>query len=80
MWQPRVDILLRELMDAPSVLRLSYVADVEDESLVNRRLGKLKQDIMDAWVELEGDYELVVESEIFWRLGGPPKQSKEASE
>ncbi len=79
MWQPRVDILLKELMDAPSVLRLSYVADVEDESLVNRRLEKLKQDIMDAWIELEGDYELVVESEIFWRLGGPPRQSKEAS-
>ena len=79
MWMPRVDLLLSELMNAPSVLRLSYVADVEEEALVNRRLDKLKKDIMDAWRDLDGDYELIVESEIFWRLGGPPKKSKEAS-
>ena len=78
-WLPRVDLLLRELQKAPSVLRLSYVADVEDESLVNRRLDRLKNDIMDAWQELDGQYELVVEPEIFWRLGGPPDKSKEAS-
>ena len=79
MWLPRVDLLLSELRNAPSVLRLAYVADVEDEALVNRRLEKLKKDIMDAWRELDGDYELVVESEIFWRLGGPPAKSREAS-
>jgi hypothetical protein len=58
---------------------LSYVADVEDEALVNERLAVLKSDIITAWQELDGQYELVVEPEIFWRLGGPPEKSKEVS-
>jgi hypothetical protein len=28
---------------------------------------------MDAWTELACCYELVVEPEIYWRLGGPPE-------
>jgi uncharacterized repeat protein (TIGR01451 family) len=79
-WLPRIDLLLNELRNAPSVLRLSYVADVEDESLVNRRLDKLKNDIMQAWQDLDGQYELVVEPEIFWRLGGPPGKARGADE
>ena len=71
LWLPRVELLLTELKKAPSVLRLSYVADVESESLVNRRLDALKDRIMTAWEEI-GSYELVVEPEIFWRLGGAP--------
>jgi uncharacterized repeat protein (TIGR01451 family) len=77
-WLPRIDLLLQELQKAPSVLRLSYVADVEDEALVNRRLSRLKQDITAAWQDLDSGYELVVEPEVFWRLGGPPEKSKEA--
>jgi hypothetical protein len=77
-WRPRIDLLLRELQKAPSVLRLSYVADVEEESLVNRRLDALKGDIMDAWEAMDCCYELVVEPEIFWRLGGPPETAREA--
>jgi hypothetical protein len=68
------------LQKAPAVLRLSYVADVEDEALVNRRLNLLKNDIMTAWEDLDADYELVVEPEIFWRLGSPPEKSKEAGQ
>ena len=79
-WLPRIDVLLRELLKAPSVLRLSYVADVEDEALVNRRLGKLKSDIVSAWGELDAGYELIVEPEVFWRLGDPPEKSKEAGQ
>jgi hypothetical protein len=79
-WLPRIDVLLRELLKAPSVLRLSYVADVEDEALVNRRLGKLKSDIVSAWGELDAGYELIVEPEVFWRLGNPPEKSKEAGQ
>jgi hypothetical protein len=74
-WQPRIDTLLQELQKAPSVLRLSYVADVEDEGLVNRRLDRLKSDISAAWQEMDCCYELVIEPEIFWRLGGPPGKS-----
>ena len=75
-WLPRMDILLDELQNAPAVLRLSYVADVEDESLVDRRLEKLKNDIMVAWQELNCCYELVIEPEVFWRRGGPVDNSK----
>ena len=45
-WRPRIELLLTELKKAPAVLRLSYVADVESESLVNKRLDALKQQIM----------------------------------
>jgi uncharacterized repeat protein (TIGR01451 family) len=79
-WRTRIDVLLSELQKAPSVLRLSYVADVEDEALVNRRLDRLKNDISGAWQELDCCYELVIEPEIFWRLGGPPGRSMEAGQ
>jgi hypothetical protein len=72
-WRPRIKLLLTELSKAPAVLRLAYVADVESESLVNKRLETLKQQIMTAWEEQNCCYELVVEPEIFWRLGGPPE-------
>jgi len=77
-WRSRVDLLLDELQRGPAILRLSYVADVEDESLVNQRLDLLKDQIMGAWEELNCCYELVVEPEVFWRLGGPPSKPKEA--
>ena len=79
-WQPRIDLLIRELRNAPSVLRLSYVADVEPEALVERRLESLKRQIMDAWAQEEAAYELVIEPEIFWRLGEPPEQPNEVSQ
>jgi uncharacterized repeat protein (TIGR01451 family)/fimbrial isopeptide formation D2 family protein len=79
-WRPRIELLLTELKKAPSVLRLSYVADVEEESLVNRRLDSLKGDIVTAWEEMDCCYELVIEPEIFWRLGAPPDQAREAGQ
>ena len=75
-WRPRMDMLLEELQKGPAVLRLSYVADVEGEALVERRLDTLKADIMAAWKEQDCCYELVIEPEIFWRLGAPPDQGK----
>ena len=78
-WRPRIDLLLEELQKGPAVLRLSYVADVEAESLVQRRLHALKDEIMVAWEELNCCYKLVIEPEIFWRLGSPPVKSKEQS-
>jgi hypothetical protein len=75
-WRPRITLLIDELQKAPAVLRLSYVADVESEALVDRRLDSLKDQIMTAWQELNCCYELVIEPEIFWRLGGPPHKPK----
>ena len=73
-WVPRVDLLLEELRKAPAVLRLSYVADLESESLVNQRLANLKSRIMDSWRASGSGYELIVEPEVHWRLGGPVEQ------
>ena len=39
----------RSCSKAPAVLRLSYLADVEDAALVQRRLEAVKQQITDAW-------------------------------
>jgi len=79
-WRPRIIVLLNELSKAPAVLRLAYVADVESESLVNKRLESLKQLIMTEWEEQSFGYKLVVEPEVFWRLGGPPDSPREVRE
>ncbi len=75
-WLPRIDMLIEELQRSPATLRLSYVADVEDASLVERRLETLKGEIMTAWQDLNCCYELVIEPEIFWRLGEAADTSK----
>ncbi|WP_239026847.1 isopeptide-forming domain-containing fimbrial protein [Geomonas oryzisoli] len=68
-WQPRIDLLLKELRKAPAVLRLSYLAEVESKALVERRLKALKAEISGKW----GDgYPLTIETEVFWRRGAPP--------
>jgi len=70
-WVPRIDLLIKHLKVKPSVLRLSYLADVDDESIVEDRLKKVKQDIIDKWLVNE-KYKLTIETEIFWRRGEPP--------
>jgi uncharacterized repeat protein (TIGR01451 family) len=75
-WQPRMDLLIAELRKAPSVLRLSYLGDVEDEDLVQRRLKVVKQQILDAWKAGDAGYALDVEPEVFWRRGAPPKPAR----
>jgi large repetitive protein len=73
-WRPRLDLLLQELRKAPAVLRLSYVADTEDAALVDRRVNAVRQQVTEAW-DAAKSYPLTIEPEIFWRRGGPPKQS-----
>jgi len=73
-WRPRLDLLLEELQKAPAVLRLSYVADIEDSALVDRRVAAVKKQVAEAWEALNCCYALSIESEIFWRLGAPPEQ------
>ena len=75
-WRPRLQLLMNELKKAPAVLRLSYLADVEDEELVTRRLSVLKNEIAQSWRELNCCYQLSIEQTVFWRLGGPPKQAE----
>ena len=72
-WRPRLDLLLTELRASPAVLRLSYLADLEDPQLVDARLKALRHQIEDAWQATEGDpsYELAIEPDVFWRRGEP---------
>jgi uncharacterized repeat protein (TIGR01451 family) len=74
-WKPRVDVLLGELRKAPSVLRLSYVADTEDAALVERRMQALKRQLTESWDAEKDSYVLTIEPEVFWRRGAPPKRS-----
>jgi large repetitive protein len=76
-WQPRLDMLMKELQKAPAVLRLSYLADVENEQLVQRRLEVIKTEIASRWQSQNANatYQLTIEPEVFWRLGAPPQQA-----
>ncbi|MFA0791604.1 isopeptide-forming domain-containing fimbrial protein [Microbulbifer echini] len=73
-WQSRVELLLEKLSEAPSVLRLSYLAENEDPDLVEERLQTIKADIAEQWARSYGDYELTIETEVFWRRGAPPSK------
>ncbi len=66
-WKPRIDLLIGELNKAPSVLRITYLADTEDGGLVDDRLEAVKAMIEEKW----DGYPLTIESEIHWRRGGP---------
>jgi hypothetical protein len=74
-WRPRLDVLLGELRKAPSMLRLSYVADTEDAALVERRMQAVKRQLTEAWDSEKDRYVLTIEPEVFWRRGAPPKRS-----
>ncbi|MCG6909780.1 MAG: DUF11 domain-containing protein [Deltaproteobacteria bacterium] len=70
-WKPRLAMLIDELHKAPSVLRLSYLADVESKSLVNKRVAALKKKVSRQWKKSNGQYRLSIETEVFWRRGKP---------
>ena len=70
-WAPKIDRLIEELKRGPAVLRLSYLADVEREGLVRERLKALKKEIARQWDRAGGGYQLTIETEVFWRRGGP---------
>ncbi len=76
-WRPRLDLLLTELRKSRSVLHLSYLADVEDQQLVERRLEAVAKSIGDAWRALNCCYELSIEREVYWLRGSPPKEPLE---
>jgi large repetitive protein len=75
-WRPRLELLMKELQKAPAILRLSYLADVENEQLVQRRVEALKREITSRWQSLNGGYQLTIEPEVFWRLGAPPQHAE----
>ncbi len=74
-WKQRIELLIRELKKAASVLRLSYLAETEDESLVNDRIKLVKEEVAKLWREEKEVYDLTIETEVFWRTGAPPEKS-----
>jgi len=70
-WTHRIDQLLEELRKGPSVLRLSYLGDVEPKGLALERLAALKKEITSRWKPSGSGYQLTIETEIFWRRGAP---------
>ena len=74
-WLPRFDLLIEELTKGPSILRLTYLADLEDPKLVEKRVRVVKQAIVDRWKAVDGGYRLELENDVFWRLGAPAKRA-----
>jgi len=70
-WVSRIDMLLAELQKAPSIMRLSYLAENETESEVKDRLGSISDLISGRWQALNCCYRLSIENEVFWRKGKP---------
>jgi uncharacterized repeat protein (TIGR01451 family)/fimbrial isopeptide formation D2 family protein len=70
-WHAKLRVLVEELKRSTAILRLSYLADVEREGLVRDRVEALRQEIARLWDIAEGNYPLTVETEVFWRRGGP---------
>lgn len=74
-WTPRFGMLLDELRKSPAILRISYLADVEEPGTVKARLEAIKREMSGRWAELNCCYQLQIETEIFWRRGGPPDRN-----
>ena len=75
LWMHRFDLLIEELQKGPAILRLTYLADLEAPSLVNKRLKVIKREIVDRWRNVDGAYRLDLESDIFWRLDEPARRA-----
>jgi len=70
-WRSRIDLLITELQKEGSILRLSYLAENEDEDDVDDRLDAIEDLISARWEDLDCCYKLVIEKEVFWRKGSP---------
>ncbi len=69
-WEGRIALLVDELEEDDSTLRISYIGDVESARLVDRRMSALESRVRDAWRE-RSDAALTIENEIYWRRGAP---------
>lgn len=74
-WIPRIELLLGELKKSPSILRLSYLADVEDPAVAQRRLESVKREVAGLWKRANCCYALTIETETYWRRGAPPSRA-----
>ncbi len=75
-WVSRINLLLKALKTAPSIVRLSYLGENETEDLAQNRLQAIKTLIEQRWKKLDCCYKLSIETELFWRRGKPFKASE----
>ncbi|MDH5736939.1 MAG: hypothetical protein OEZ23_01450, partial [Gammaproteobacteria bacterium] len=66
-WMSRFDLLLNQLRKEPSVLRITYLADLESMGLVEDRLSVVREEIEERWKVLDCCYQLRIETEVFKR-------------
>jgi len=78
-WQGRIDLLMDQLQAAPAVLRISYLADLEEPRLVEDRLDAFEDEIRARWRDT-GNYELEIEPEVFWRRGRSAERPSDSRE
>ena len=71
-WKPRLNLLLEEMSKGASILRISYLADTENSGLVDDRIDAIEEEIMKLREQKDCCSALTIETEIFWRRGGPP--------
>ncbi|MES0327643.1 MAG: hypothetical protein ABUK13_05570, partial [Gammaproteobacteria bacterium] len=71
-WKPRLNLLLEELSKGASILRISYLADIESSGLVDDRIDAIEEEIMKLREQKDCCSAMTIETEIFWRRGGPP--------
>ncbi|MDH5324987.1 MAG: hypothetical protein OEZ68_06810 [Gammaproteobacteria bacterium] len=67
-WEPRFDVLQQQLLLGPALLRINYLADVESEDLVRKRIRLIKQRIYKFW-QKNSTYRLKLETKLYWRHG-----------
>jgi uncharacterized repeat protein (TIGR01451 family) len=68
-WRYVIDDLFDQLQQKPSVLRIAYLGDAEPEKLAEQRVKKVKKLIESRWHKMSCCYNLMVETEMFWRRG-----------
>ena len=69
---PQMEAMLESLKGEASILRLSYLGRNESPELVDARLDWVRRWVEKRWSEMDCCYELVIETETFWRDGRPP--------
>jgi uncharacterized repeat protein (TIGR01451 family) len=59
--------LPKQLREAPSVIRLAYNKNIEDEHLIRKRLKQVRRQLEQLWSDQGNCYDLSFEEEIFQR-------------
>ncbi|GIX21593.1 MAG: hypothetical protein KatS3mg121_0376 [Gammaproteobacteria bacterium] len=70
-WAGELDTLFERLREAPSVLRVAYLGDLESGALAAARLAAVVAEIEARWRAEGCCYRLLVETETYWRRGRP---------